>query len=227
MISLIFSYWMTKQKMAIYIISMVIISALSISFMQRDESPYAQILYREDYQSYYEHMTLEYLSFIYPLMIVMMAMHHESKPLQMLYAYFSRSRVTIYKMLSYLCFTIWTSVIATVIIYCLPTWLTIYYRPNVEFLISLMMLMIENLIILCAVFIMISQKHRSFAIFISIFTVIFHMLVQDNFNTYIYYIYPIFNENVLLYKYSIIYQLLYLGLCLVISYMKMTKKEIT
>ncbi len=223
---LIFSYWMTKQKMAIYLLFIVVIFVLSLSFMQLDENVFNQIAYHKDFQSYYEHMTVEYLSIVFPLMVVMISMHHETRPLEMLYAYFSREKVTIYKMLSYIIFIIWISLIAVIFIYCMPSFLTHYYHPNLRFFLMLLMLSTQNLIVLGFVFLLIHKRHQSFAILIAIACIIYHMQLQDNFNTFRYYLLPIFDQHMLSYKYNFSYQILYLALCLCVSYIKMIKTEI-
>ncbi|QWB95375.1 hypothetical protein KHQ89_05290 [Mycoplasmatota bacterium] len=200
---------------------------LAILFMQINESIFDQMLYQNTYQDYYEHMTIEYLNIVLPILIVMISMHHESTALWPLYAYFGKSKVTIYKMISYLIFIIWTYLFLLIPIFVLPSFLTVYFIPSTLFLLKLMMVFLQNLIILICVFMFIHQKYQNFAMMLSIFSILYHMLYQDSFRLYLFYILPYYHQDMLQYKYHLIYQCFYILLGLWLSYMKMVKKEIT
>jgi hypothetical protein len=227
MIYFIFSHWMTKQKMIIYILFLCLISLLAILFMQINESIYDQMLYQVEYQTYYEQMTIEYLNIVLPILIVMISMHHESQALWPLYAYFGKSKITFYKLLSYILFILWTYVCLLVPIFICPSFLTYYFIPSSTFLIKICMIFLQNLIILIFVFMFIHQKYQSFAMMFSILSILYHMLYQDYFQTYLFYLIPYYHQNMLQYKYHFQYQICYILLGLLISYIKMVKKEIT
>ncbi len=225
--TLIFSHMMTKQKLIIYVIALLLIMFLSILFMQISDPYIDQMLFKDVYQSYYEQMTLEYLNVIMPLLVVMITMHHEQQALQPLYAYFNRYKITKHKMFVYIIFFIWTGFMILIPIYVLPSFLTKYYTINKNYLLKLVMTYLQSYIILNIVWLMINQKHVSYAILIAIASIIYHMILQDHFSLYLFYICPFFHENVLQYTYHIHYQVVYIILLSYLSYYKMVKVEIS
>lgn len=226
MITYIFMHMMTRQKLIIYVISILIMAILACLFMQINLSYTDQMLNKYANQLYYEQMTLEYMHILMPLNVVMISMHHESKALQPMYAYMQRKKVMLYKIITYVLFFIWTSILIIIPIYLLPYFFTYYYELSATFLLKLMMTYLESMIVLAMTFICISQKHVSFAILIAIAAIIYHMFYQDHFHILLFYLCPFFHEHVLSYIYHIHYQVVYILLLLVVSYLTMMKREI-
>ena len=223
----IFSHIMTKQKLIIYVIALILIMILSILFMQIGDPYIDHMLFKDIYQSYYEQMTLEYLNVIMPLLVVMITMHHEQKALQPLYAYFNRYKITKHKMFVYIIFFIWTGFMILIPIYVLPSFLVPYYKINDTYLLKLMMTYLQSFIMMNIVWLMINQKHVSYSILIAIAAIIYHMIIQDHFSLYLFYICPFFHQDVLQYTYHIHYQVVYIILLSYLSYYKMVKVEIS
>ncbi|MFA6800768.1 MAG: hypothetical protein WCR19_01515 [Acholeplasmataceae bacterium] len=218
---------MTKQKMLIYLISIGIVILWVVSLFQLDQSTYDQIMYHDDFMFQYKHLSLEYLNLMMPLLIVMMVMHHESNSLQPLYAFFGKSKVTFYKMLSYVFFILWTQALLIVFIYCLPYLMTSYYLVSLDFLFALVLVFNQNLIVMNLVFMFIHIKYQNFAIIFAVLAIIYHMLIQDKFRLLLFYLCPFYHENMLQYKYHIVYQILYIILGFIIAYNKMVKTQIS
>jgi len=223
----IFSHIMTKQKLLIYMIALVLMLVLSILFMQINDSYIDHMLFKEVYQSYYEQMTLEYLNVIMPLLVVMITMHHEQQALQPLYAYFNRYKITKHKMFVYIMFFLWTGFMILIPIYVLPSFFVRYYEINLSYLLKLIMTYLQSFIILNFVWLMINQNHVNYAILIAIAAIIYHMLLQDHFSLFLFYLCPFFHEDVLQYTYHIHYQLVYMLLLSYMAYYKMVKVEIS
>ena len=226
MITLIFHHWMNKQNMMIYGFSMILILIIMFSFMQLDATYDEQFMFKDDFQISYEHMTLEYLSMMMPFLIVMISMHHESKSLYPIYAYVGRHKTTYYKMLSYILFITWYNLTILLLAYVLPYLFTTYYRFDYNFLIKLLMVINQNYLVLILVFICIKDRHQNLAITISIIAIIFHMILEDHFSMFLFYLWPFYDEHVLQYQYQISYQMLFILLGFMLSYLKMTKSKI-
>lgn len=226
MITYIYMHMMSRQKLIIYVISILVIDILACLFMQVNLSYTDQMINKSANQLYYEQMTLEYMHILMPLVVVMISMHHEAKALQPMYAYMQRKKVMLYKIITYVLFFIWTSILIIVPIYLLPYFFTYYYELSTTFLLKLFMTYLESMIVLAMTFICISQKHVSFAILIAIAAIIYHMFYQDHFHILLFYLCPFFHEHVLSYTYHIHYQVVYILLLLVVSYLTMMKREI-
>ncbi len=226
MIWFIFSYVMTKQKLLIYLLSLIVVSLLSLYFLALGDSLNDHYLYLDEYQFNYEHMMIEMLSFVLPVFFVMISMHHEQKAFEPLYAYFGRMKIMFYKILSYVLFFIWTGFIIWILIDTIPYIFTSYYQRTPDFLNTYLMTYLSQFIILGLVFLTIGQKHQSMALIYVMLSVIYHMFLQDNFSVIYYYICPFFQINMLQYTYHITYQILYIVLLFGIAYVKMLKKEI-
>ncbi len=226
MIILIFHYWMNKQNMLIYGLSMILLMIIMFSFMQLDATYDEQVMFKDDFQLSYEHLTLEYLSMMMPFMIVMISMHHESKSLYPIYAYVGRNKTTFYKMLSYILFITWYNLTILLLAYLLPYLFTMYYTFDSSFLIKLMMVINQNYLVLITVFICIKDRHQNLAILLSVIAIIFHMILEDHFSMFLFYLWPFYDCHVLQYKYQISYQMLFILLGFMLSYLKMTKSKI-
>lgn len=227
MITYVFVHMMTKQKLIIYVLSIITMMTLACLLMQIHTPYLDQMLFQASYQLYYEQMSIEYLNMFMPFFVVMISMHHESKALQPMYAYVHRDKVTRYKILCYVLFFLWSSILIIIPIYILPYFLTSYYQLNSTFLLKLVMTYLQSFIVLAITFMIISQKHVSFSILIAIAAMVYHMFYQDYFHIYLFYICPFFHEDMLSYTYHIAYQVIYIIMLFLISHLIMVKKEIS
>lgn len=218
MIVFLYLHVFYAKKRIFLIVAFLGFIALIILFVYTKDSIYEQRLFQNYYQEYYEEMMGKLLMILLPFFVVLLTMDHDQQYLKPLISYFGRTNITISKIILYVSVLLWLYVIIFLLYLIIPFIMTEYYVVNLSQGHLFVHLYLDGLLILVFVLLFIREKHKSLAIIIPVFYLLFTFVQEDYANLIINYLIPIyspyFSSYTLAYVYKICY--IYLGFTLIV-----------
>ena len=206
--------------------SLVAIVLLMTFFLYTDEKITEQLLYQEDYNSYYHLMMGKIVSFLMPFLVTILIMDHDQAYLKPLFSYFGRSHVFIHKSILYVLILTWIYGVIIIFYHLLPSLMTHYYILDHQAIHFLIHIYLDGLILSIFILFLIKERYKSFSILIPLFYTLISWLYEDYQIPIIYYLFPVYSSVFSSFTLAYLYKLCYILLGLAITIQWMLYEEI-
>ncbi len=218
MIRFLYMHVFYAKKRIFLVLAFLGFIALMVLFVYTSDSSYEQRLFHSYYQLYYEQMMIKLLTILLPFFVVLLTMDHDQSYLKPLISYFGRTNIAVCKIILYLGVLLWLYIMIFLLYQIIPFLMTDYYTIDFSKGYLFFHLYLDGLIILVFVLFFIREKHKSLAIIIPVFYLLFTFLKEDSPSLTLFYLLPIycstFSTYTLAYLYKACY--IYLGFALIV-----------
>jgi hypothetical protein len=217
-------FYLKKKKFLSLFLVLFLIIMIIYTYPKEDIVDY--LLYPSYYQLTYDLYMVNIYKLILPTVTTLLVMDHDQMFIKPLYSYFGRSKIILSKMFLYFIIITAINLVFMLFYHFIPLVLTSYYLLENNQLVFLSHLYFDQLIILIIIFYFIREKHQSFSIIIPIIYVFLSLYLNDLNRIDLFYIIPIYIEEIKRYNLAYLYKICYILLGLTITFKKMNSESI-